>query len=65
MGIGVEEDHIHVMNPIQKYHEENLAIVKKELEYEGVSVIIPRRECLQTVASRIRTEKAKVKQAIQ
>jgi indolepyruvate ferredoxin oxidoreductase alpha subunit len=64
-GLGVEEDHIHVMNPIQKYHDENLAIVKKELEYEGVSVIIPRRECLQTVASRIRSEKTKVKQAIQ
>jgi indolepyruvate ferredoxin oxidoreductase alpha subunit len=64
-GLGVEEDHIHVMNPIQKYHDINLAIVKKELEYDGVSVIIPRRECLQTVASRIRTEKTKVKQAIQ
>ena len=65
VGIGVEEEHIHVMNPIQKYHDENLAIIKKELDYQGVSVIIPRRECLQTVASRIRSEKKKVKPAIQ
>ena len=64
-GLGVEEEHIYIMNPIQKYHDENLAIIKKELEYNGVSVIIPRRECLQTIASRIRAEKVKVKPAIQ
>ncbi len=64
-GLGVEEDHIHIMNPIQKYHEENMELIKKELEYDGVSVIIPRRECLQTIASRIRAEKQKVKPAIQ
>jgi len=64
-GLGVEKEHIHVMNPIQKYHDENMALIKNELEYKGVSVIIPRRECLQTVASRIRSEKAKVKQEMQ
>lgn len=64
-GLGVEKEHIHVMNPIQKYHDENMDIIKKELDYQGVSVIIPRRECLQTIASRIRAEKSKVKQAIQ
>lgn len=65
IGIGVDKDHIHVLNPIQKYHEENMGIIKKELEYKGVSVIIPRRECLQTIATRIREEKKKVKPAIQ
>jgi len=65
MGLGVEKEHIHVMNPIQKFHDENMALIKKELEYKGVSVIIPRRECLQTIASRIRSEKAKVKQETQ
>jgi indolepyruvate ferredoxin oxidoreductase alpha subunit len=65
LGLGVEKEHIHVMNPIQKYHDENMSLIKKELEYKGVSVIIPRRECLQTVASRIRSEKTKVKQKIQ
>ena len=65
LGIGVDKDHIHVLNPIQKYHEENMQVIKKELEYQGVSVIIPRRECLQTLATRIRQEKKKVKPAIQ
>ncbi|MDT8392364.1 MAG: indolepyruvate ferredoxin oxidoreductase subunit alpha [Bacteroidales bacterium] len=65
IGLGVEKDHIHIVNPIPKYHEENMGIIKKELEYKGVSVIIPRRECLQTIATRIRAEKKKVKPAIQ
>ena len=65
LGLGVEEDHIHVLNPIQKHHEENMEIIKKELNHKGVSVIIPRRECLQTIATRIRAEKKKVKPEIQ
>jgi len=48
VGVGVSRDHIFVLNPSPKHHEENLAIMKKELDYEGVSVIIPRRECIQT-----------------
>ena len=36
-------------------------LIRKELAYEGVSVIIPRRECIQT-ASRHAREKAKAKE---
>jgi indolepyruvate ferredoxin oxidoreductase alpha subunit len=57
MGLGVEKEHIHILNPTPKNHEENLAIIKQEINYEGVSVIIPRRECIQTVARRLREEK--------
>lgn len=57
LGLGVEKDHIHIVNPSPKYHEENLQIIKDEINYQGVSVIIPRRECIQTVARRIREEK--------
>ncbi len=31
----------------------------QEIEYEGVSVIIPRRECLHTTAKKIKAEKKK------
>jgi indolepyruvate ferredoxin oxidoreductase, alpha subunit len=48
-GIGVEEEHLHIINPMKKYHEENIKIISKELDYKGVSVIIPRRECIQTI----------------
>jgi indolepyruvate ferredoxin oxidoreductase alpha subunit len=57
LGLGVEKEHLHVVNPSPKYHEENLEIIKNEVNYNGVSVIIPRRECIQTVARRIRDEK--------
>ncbi|MDR1724879.1 MAG: indolepyruvate ferredoxin oxidoreductase [Bacteroidales bacterium] len=45
-GIGVEQSHIRVINPLKKYHADNVQVIKEELEYQGVSVIIPRRECL-------------------
>ncbi|MFO8066131.1 MAG: thiamine pyrophosphate-dependent enzyme [Bacteroidales bacterium] len=60
-GVGVEEDHIRVLKPLKKNHEENLAIIKEELDYDGVSVIIPRRECIQTLNKRMR-EKFKNKE---
>ena len=47
-GVGVDPDHIIVMNPSPKDHAENLSIILRELDYQGVSVIIPRRECIQT-----------------
>ncbi len=53
-GIGVEEKHIRVIKPLRKQHEENTRVFKEELAYEGVSVIIPRRECIQTLNKRMR-----------
>jgi indolepyruvate ferredoxin oxidoreductase alpha subunit len=57
--LGVEKDHIKIMNPSPKYHEENMNTFKNEIRYKGVSVIIPRRECLHTAARRIKEEKRK------
>ena len=59
-GIGVEEDHIFVLDPSPKYHKENLAIMQNELEYKGVSVIIPRRECIQTAVKHLKEAKKTV-----
>lgn len=58
-GIGVDEEHLHIINPMKKYHEENMKIIQDELNYEGVSVIIPRRECIQTIGKRKKTDTAK------
>jgi len=60
LALGVEKEHIHVINPIPKNHEENMNIMKQELMYKGVSVIIPRRECIVTATKRLK-EKRKVK----
>lgn len=62
LGLGVNPDHIFIMAPHQKHHEENLGIITRELLYPGVSVIIPRRECIQTATKRLKDEKNKQKQ---
>lgn len=56
-GIGVEEDHLISLNPLKKYHEENVRKIADELNYHGVSVIISQRECIQTAARRKRLAK--------
>lgn len=60
-GLGLSEEHIHVIKPLKKHHEENIEIIRKELAYNGVSVIIPRRECIQTLGRKLR-QKAKMKE---
>lgn len=55
--VGVDKDHIILMNPSPKYHDTNLKIFKSEIAHNGVSVIIPRRECIHTVARRKKEEK--------
>ncbi|MEG0807852.1 MAG: thiamine pyrophosphate-dependent enzyme [Alistipes sp.] len=47
-GIGVEPDHIRVVVPLPKNREQLKAMIREEIAYNGVSVIIPRRECIQT-----------------
>ena len=56
-GIGVPENHIRVVVPIPNKMDEITQIIRQEIEYRGVSVIIPRRECIQT-ASRHAKERA-------
>jgi indolepyruvate ferredoxin oxidoreductase alpha subunit len=48
-GLGVEKDHIRVVTPLPKNHDELVKILNEEIAYPGVSVVIPRRECVQTV----------------
>ena len=60
-GLGVEEDHLRVVRPLKKNHEEFVQILEEELAYQGVSVIIPRRECIVAIDKRMR-EKFKNKQ---
>jgi indolepyruvate ferredoxin oxidoreductase alpha subunit len=62
-GIGVEEEHIRIIKPLRRLHEENVKVFKEELAYNGVSVIIPRRECVQTLAKRMKLKHAKKKAA--
>ncbi len=55
-GIGVLPEHIKMIVPLSKNHEGNVNIMKGELEFKGVSVIIAGRECIQTATKRRRSE---------
>lgn len=56
-GIGVDPAHIRVMIPLKKNYEEMKAIIREEIEYKGVSVLIPRRECIQTLTRKKKASK--------
>ena len=57
LGLGVEPEHVRVVVPLPKNMPEITKVIKEEIEYKGVSVIIPRRECIQTFARHARAKK--------
>jgi indolepyruvate ferredoxin oxidoreductase alpha subunit len=58
-GLGVERDHIRVFKPTRKNYDQMVDIMKEELAHEGVSVVIPRRQCIQTAKNKKLTERVK------
>jgi indolepyruvate ferredoxin oxidoreductase alpha subunit len=49
IGVGVLPAHVRTVVPLKKNYEEMRTILREELSYHGLSVIIPRRECIQTL----------------
>ena len=45
-GLGVHEDHLHVMTALSRFHADNVELVKKEIAHPGLSVIVAQRECI-------------------
>jgi indolepyruvate ferredoxin oxidoreductase alpha subunit len=63
VGLGVKPEHVKVLTPLPKYHDEMVKVLREELLYEGVSVIIPRRECIvQSVAKSKKIGKVKTEE---
>jgi indolepyruvate ferredoxin oxidoreductase alpha subunit len=58
-GIGVPGEHIRTLNPLKKYHVDNVIMLREEISYEGVSVIIAQRECIQTATRKKRETRKK------
>ncbi|PKP13882.1 MAG: indolepyruvate ferredoxin oxidoreductase [Bacteroidetes bacterium HGW-Bacteroidetes-3] len=46
-GLGMEEDHLKVITPLHKNLQENIDVIREEINYKGVSVIIAQRPCVQ------------------
>ncbi len=47
-GLGVPRAHIRTIVPLPKNYPEMEQVIREEIEYHGVSVVISRRECIQT-----------------
>ena len=47
--IGVDPAHIRTFEPLPANYPQMEQVIREEIEYHGVSVIISRRECLQTL----------------
>jgi indolepyruvate ferredoxin oxidoreductase alpha subunit len=48
-GVGIAPEHIRVLKAHRNEHEKNVAAIKAELAYEGPSVIVLVRECIEAL----------------
>jgi indolepyruvate ferredoxin oxidoreductase alpha subunit len=59
-GIGVHADHLKMIVPLKKNFKKNLSILREEVQYQGLSVIISQRPCVRLS----RDQKEDIKQKI-
>jgi indolepyruvate ferredoxin oxidoreductase alpha subunit len=52
LGTGIEEEHFRIIEPTPKNHEQNVAVLREELAYDGPSVIVARRACIEALKRR-------------
>ncbi len=62
IGLGVKPEHVKVLTPLPKYHDEMVKVLREEMLYKGVSVIIPRRECIQTLSRSKKEQKVRAEE---
>jgi indolepyruvate ferredoxin oxidoreductase alpha subunit len=53
-GVGVDPAHIRTMVPLKKNLDENVKLLREEMEYRGISVVISLRECIETAKKKKR-----------
>ena len=56
-GVGVEKEHVRVVVPLPKNMEEIKQVLREEIDYNGTSVVIARRECIQTLKRHLKAKK--------
>jgi indolepyruvate ferredoxin oxidoreductase alpha subunit len=47
LGLGVPREHVRTFNPLARLREENLRLIREEIAYHGLSVLIAQRPCIQ------------------
>ncbi len=46
VGLGSPREHVHTLFPHPRNHEENVRLIREEIEHDGLSVLIPQRPCI-------------------
>jgi indolepyruvate ferredoxin oxidoreductase alpha subunit len=54
LGVGVDPAHCHVVTAHHRFTSANRDLIRKEIEYPGLSVIIAVRECIETLKTKKR-----------
>jgi indolepyruvate ferredoxin oxidoreductase alpha subunit len=57
LGLGVEPEHVRVVVPLPKNMEAIKQVLREEVAYNGTSVVIARRECIQTLKRHLKQKK--------
>jgi indolepyruvate ferredoxin oxidoreductase alpha subunit len=52
LGTGIEEDHFRIIEPTPRNHRANVEVLREELAYDGPSVVVARRACIEALKSR-------------
>jgi indolepyruvate ferredoxin oxidoreductase alpha subunit len=68
LGMGIPETQLQVLAPLPKQHEANVKALESALQHPGPSVVVFRRECIQSLRRGVlkdhdREEKARLAQA--
>jgi indolepyruvate ferredoxin oxidoreductase alpha subunit len=48
LGLGADPKHVRTIDSLPKNYEDMKQLFREEIEYNGCSVIVSRRECIQT-----------------
>jgi indolepyruvate ferredoxin oxidoreductase alpha subunit len=57
LGLGIEKEHFHIVKMVPNVHDAFVNLIQEELKYDGPSVIVPTRECVQTLRKRAAQKK--------
>ena len=60
MAVGIAPEHVNVVVPLPKNMEQIKELINREIAYNGPSVIISRRECIQTAKRHAAARKTNV-----
>ena len=52
LGTGISEDHFRIIEPTPRNHDQNVEVIREELAYDGPSVIVARRACIEALKTR-------------